>query len=88
MGACPYSLAVGPMLLGRNPDPPLAREPSVLCSHMAFLCFCLGLKTWDCDGVVLVVDVEIHWEVLLVAVTGERATTIPRCQPFCKHHTH
>lgn len=51
-----------------------AWKPCVLCSHVAFLCFCLWLKYRDWDGVVLMVNVVMGWEVLLVAVTGKRAT--------------
>lgn len=52
-----------------------AWKPCVLCSHVAFLCFCLWLTYRVWDGVVLVVNVVMGWEVLLVAVTGERPTT-------------
>lgn len=45
----------------------------MLYSHVAFLCFFLWLKCRDYDGAVLVVDVVMGWEVLLVAVTGEKA---------------
>lgn len=52
-----------------------AWKPCVLCSHVAFLCFCLWLTYRVWDGVVLVVNVVMGWEVLIVAVTGERPTT-------------
>lgn len=69
-----------------------AWEPYMLCSHMAFLCFCPWLQCRDCDGVVLVVDVVMGREVLLVAVNGERITIgiwcprVPRCQPSYEHN--
>lgn len=95
--AYPSSLAVGPMLLccalGRNSDSLYAWKPYVLCSHIAFLCFRLELKNRDCDGVMLVVDTVMHWEILLVALTGERVTVAiecsiwgSRCQPSYKHN--
>lgn len=51
-----------------------ARKPCVLCSHIAFLCVHLELRNRDCDGVMLMVDIVMHWEIVLVAVTDERAT--------------
>lgn len=71
---------------------PSAWKPCVLCSHIAFLCVRLELKNRDCDGVMLMVDIVMHWEILLVAVTDERPTTIAikclwgsRWQPSYKH---
>lgn len=51
-----------------------AQKPCVLFSHIAFLGVHLELRNRDYEGVMLMVDIVMHWEIVLVAVTDERAT--------------